>query len=113
MCSFPSYEELSQHWHSKILVDLKPTFENGSDTINGMYADPVEFLPKHMARWLERKEFERSPIPPGYYHVKFKVLFSFPLISFSGKKWKDCYNLRKIEKMHILLLQGDPFQLLE
>ena len=75
VCSFPSYEQLSQHWHSNILVDPKPTFESGTDIINGMYFDPAEFLPKYMARWLEKKVLERSPIPPGYYHVKFKVYY--------------------------------------
>ena len=73
MCSFPSYERLSEHWHNNILVDSKATYEEGTDIINGMYFDPAEFLPKYMARWLERKELEGSPLSPGYYNIKFKV----------------------------------------
>ena len=54
------------------------------------------------------------------YHEKWilwqkKKYFSlsFALISICEKKWNDCINLGTIEKMHILLLRGDPFQLLK
>ena len=90
VCSLPSYERLSQHWHSNILVEPKPIYEMGTDIINGIYFDPAEFLPKHMARWLERQELEGLPVLPGYYNVKFKVTrlrSALKVESYSSWRW--------------------------
>ena len=73
ICTFPSYEKLSQHWRSNIVVEAHPVYEGDTDIINGMFFDPAEFLPRHMARWLEKRDLEGSPLPPGCYRVKFKV----------------------------------------
>ena len=73
ICTFPSYEKLSQHWRSNIVVEAHPVYEGDTDIINSMFFDPAEFLPRHMARWLEKRDLEGSPLPPGCYRVKFKV----------------------------------------
>ena len=49
-------------------------YERGSDIVIGMYHDPVKFIPKHMERWLERRELEGSPVYPGFYKIKIKVI---------------------------------------
>ena len=73
VCNFPSFEELSKYWKSDILVKAHPLYEKDTDIVNGMYYDPVEYIPRHMERWLERMELEGRPLPPGFYKVKFKV----------------------------------------
>ena len=73
MCKFPSYEDLSKHWKEKITVAAQPLYEKDSDIVNGMYYDPVMFIPKNMSRWLERRELEGNPLPPGSYNLVFKV----------------------------------------
>jgi hypothetical protein len=42
--------------------------------VTGMYYDPLQYIPKHMERWLKRRELEGSPLPPGYYKIRFKVI---------------------------------------
>ena len=73
VCQFPSFESLSSYWTSHILVPSIPVQQPGTDIVIGMYYDPVNFVTKHMERWLERRELEGSPLPPGYYRVRFKV----------------------------------------
>ena len=73
VCQFPSFESLSSYWKSQILVPSIPVHQPGSNVVIGMYYDPVDFVIKHMERWLERRELEGSPLPPGYYRVRFKV----------------------------------------
>ena len=51
-----------------------PMYERERDIVIGMYHDPVEFIPRHMERWLERRELERSLLPPGFYKIKIKVI---------------------------------------
>ena len=75
ICTFPSFEVLSHHWKSEIVVEALPLYQDGSGIVIGMYHDPVAFIPNHMARWLEHRELEGSPLPGGFYKVKFKVLF--------------------------------------
>ena len=74
MCKFPSFESLSRYWKSEIVVPAIPMYERERDIVIGMYHDPVEFIPKHMERWLERRELERSPLPPGFYKIKIKAI---------------------------------------
>ena len=73
VCTFPSYEALSNHWKEKIVVPAHPLFEKDTDIVIGMHYDPVDFISKHMARWLERQELEGKPLPPGSYDLRFKV----------------------------------------
>ena len=73
ICTLPAYEELSRHWKSDIVVNALPLFQSDSDIVVGMYHDPAEFVPKHMARWLKRMDMEESLPLPGLYSVKFKV----------------------------------------
>ena len=73
ICIFPSYEALSSHWKEKIVVPSNPLFEKDTDIVIGMYYDPVSFISKHMARWLERREMEGKPLAPGSYILRFKV----------------------------------------
>ena len=73
VCRFPSYEDLSKHWKEKIVVAAQPLYEKDTDVVIGMYYDPVTFLPKNMSRWLERRELEGKPLPPGSYDLRFKV----------------------------------------
>ena len=74
MCKFPSFECLSNHWKSKIVVQALPLFEKATEIVTGMYFDPVEYLPRYMEHWLERRELEGSPLATGFYKVKFKVI---------------------------------------
>ena len=74
MCKFPSFECLSNHWKSKIVVQALPLFEKDTEIVTGMYFDPVEYLPRYMERWLERRELEGKPLASGFYKVKFKVI---------------------------------------
>ena len=73
ICTFPSHEELSRHWKSEIVVNALPLFQLDSDVVVGMYHDPTEFVPKHMARWLKLMDMEGRLPSPGLYSVKFKV----------------------------------------
>ena len=73
ICTLPAYEKLSNHWKAKIVPEAQPLYEKNTDIINGMFYDPGDFLPRHMSRWLERRELEGFPLPPGCYKVKFKV----------------------------------------
>ena len=73
VCKFPSYEDLSKHWKEKIIVEPQPLYEKDTDIVIGMYYDPVTFIPKNMSRWLECKELEGKPLPPGSYDLRFKV----------------------------------------
>ena len=54
-------------------MEARPLYEKDSDIVIGMYYDPVFFIPKSMVRWLERRELEGKPLPPGSYDVRFKV----------------------------------------
>ena len=76
VCTFPSYEALSSHWKEKIVVPAHPLFEKDTDIVIGIHYDPVDFISKHMARWLERQELEGKPLPPGSYNLRFKVSLS-------------------------------------
>ena len=64
---------LSNHWKAEILVQGLPLYQQESDTVIGMYHDPAEFIPNHMARWLKRLDMEGTLPPAGFYAVKFKV----------------------------------------
>ena len=75
ICTLPSYEELSRHWKSEIVVNALPLFQPDSDVVVGMYHYPTEFVPKYMARWLNCMDMEGSLPSPGFYTVKFKVSF--------------------------------------
>ena len=77
ICVLPAYDKLSQHWKAKIVPEPKPLFENNTDTVNGMFYDPADMLPWHMKRWLERRELEGLPLPPGCYKVRFKVIIYY------------------------------------
>ena len=56
------------------MVEAHPLYEKATrDVVNGMYYDPADFLPRHMARWLEKRELEGVPLPPGCYLTKWKV----------------------------------------
>ena len=54
-------------------MEAEPVYEKDTDIVIGMYYDPVHFIPKNMARWLECRELEGKPLPPGSYDVRFKV----------------------------------------
>ena len=73
VCKFPPYEDLSRHWKENITVEARPLYEKDTNIVIGMYYDPVLFIPKSMVRWLERRELEGKPLPPGSYDVRFKV----------------------------------------
>ena len=75
VCKFPPYEDLSKHWKENITVEAMPLYEKDTDIVIGMYYDPVRFIPKNMVRWLERRELEGKPLPPGSYDLRFKVSF--------------------------------------
>ena len=64
---------MARYWKSKILVGVHPLYEPGSNIVNGVYYDPVEYIPRHMERWLQRRSMEGKPLPAGFYKVKFKV----------------------------------------
>ena len=77
VCHLPAYEKLSSYWKSEIVVQALPIYQEDSDIVIGIYHDPVKFIPNHMKRWLNRRELEGSPLPAGFYNVKFKVCFKF------------------------------------
>ena len=73
ICIFPAFDKLSQYWKTSIVSEPRPLFEHNTDVVNGMYYDPAEFIPLHMHRWLQRRDLEGLPLPPGCYKVRFKV----------------------------------------
>ena len=54
-------------------MEAMPLYEKDTNIVIGMYYDPVKFIPKNMVRWLERRELEEKPLPPGSYNLRFKV----------------------------------------
>ena len=73
ICIFPAFDKLSQYWKTSIVSEPRPLFEHNTDVVNGMYYDPAEFIPLHMHRWLQSRDLEGLPLPPGCYKVRFKV----------------------------------------
>ena len=55
------------------MAEPHPLYEDDTGFVNGMYYDPIEFVSKHMARWLERRELENRSTPPGSYNIRLKV----------------------------------------
>ena len=91
LCKFPSFEHLLSYWKSEVLVQAHPLYQKDSDIVIGMFYDPLEYIPKHLERWLKRRELEGSPLPPGYYKVRFKVINDLFLLSEVGSKM---FNIR-------------------
>ena len=58
-----------------IVPEAKPLFENNTDVVNGIFFDPAEFIPLYMSRWLESRELEGLPLPPGCYKARYKARY--------------------------------------